>query len=149
MVISKFSLKGKLKWLVAGKATCSIYGISPSPPSLIFEKFEKLTAVPDMAPEPRLICSQTCYLKHNGTFWVLIPLCSLITTMSSSRSESSPSIEISGKSSQSLTTAEAEHLIFTGQKSMLHCKAFLNWWSFQSHHSSGIILPPGHKKPQI
>ena len=59
------------------------------------------------------------------------------TTMSPSGSGSSPSIEIFGKSSQSFTTAEAKHLIFTCQKSVLHRKVFLNQWSFQLDHSSG------------
>ena len=39
----------------------------------------------------RIACSQTCHSKHNGTFWVLISLPSLITIMSSS-------IKIFGKS---------------------------------------------------
>ena len=56
---------------------------------------------------------------------------------SSSRSGSFPSIEIYSKSSQSFASAEAEHLIFTCQKSTLCCKVFLNWWSFQWDHSSG------------
>ena len=55
----------------------------------------------------------------------------------SSRSRSYPSIKILGKSSQSITAAEAEYLIFTCQKSVLHCKAFLNQLSFQLNCSSG------------
>jgi hypothetical protein len=52
---------------VAEKVTCLICGIPFSPHSLIFEKFEKSTAVPDMAPEPEyksFRCPVTSFRVH-------------------------------------------------------------------------------------